>query len=143
MTRLGAADGVSDRPGSGASYIFGDGKRHATVLITCIGIAERDLAAVVTAIERKLRSFDKRVYLTDTADFSCFVKAGACFEYLPPLADQQKHLPDAPWSAHLRTRYERLTAKWRPSLVVSYGTPIEQFLDGPARAKGAAPDGGS
>ena len=125
--RLGAS-GVPDKPAANALYIYGPDKQYSTALITCLGIAERDLSAIVTAIEHRLRSFDKRVYLTDTADFTVFLRIGALFEYFPPAEDRRKYLADAPWADHLRARYDRLLAKWRPSIVVSYGIPVEQVL---------------
>jgi hypothetical protein len=119
-------------PDIDAFYIYGPGRPHPTVLITCFGIPASDLPAIVAAIEQKLRSFKTRVYLVDTPDFSAFLKIGALFEYFPPIEDRRKYLADAPWAAHLRTRYDLVTAKWRPSVVVSYGTAIEQFLAGTA-----------
>ena len=133
MARLSASSASAPgKPATDERYIYGPGKQHSTALITCLGIAESDLPAIVTAIERRLRSFDKRVYLTDAFDFSSFVKVGAPFEHFPSIEDQRKYLPDAPWSVHLRTRYNRLMAKWRPSLVVAYGISVEQFISGTA-----------
>jgi hypothetical protein len=137
MARLSASASIPNKPATDAFYIYGPGKRHATVLITCLGMAERDLPPIVTAIERRLRAFDKRVYLTDASDFSSFVEVAAPFEYFPSIEDQHKYLRDAPWSVHLRTRYDRLMAKWRPSLVVSYGMPVDQFISGAPKTAAA------
>ena len=64
-------------------------------------------------------------------------------EYLPPIEDRGRYLADAAWSDHLRARYDLVTAKWRPSVVVSYGTPVEEFLSGvsvaPVRAREPSP----
>jgi hypothetical protein len=143
MARLSASPVAPGKPAADARYIYGPGKQHSTALITCLGIPERDLPVIVTAIERRLRSFDKRVYLTDAFDFSSFVNVGAPVEHFPSIEDQRKYLPDAPWSVHLRTRYNRLMAKWRPSLVVAYGIPIEQFISGTAATAATASRPGS
>ena len=103
MARLSASPVAPGKPAADARYIYGPGKQYSTALITCLGIPERDLPAIVIAVERRLRSFDKRVYLTDAFDFSSFVNVGAPVEHFPYIEDQRKYLPDAPWSVHLRT----------------------------------------
>lgn len=132
IARLGMPARIAGKSDTDALYIYGPGAQFSTVLITCFGIAGSDLPAIIASVEKKLRSFDKRIYFTDTPDFSAFLKIGALFEYFPPAEDRDKYLAGAPWGAYLRARYDRLTIKWRPSIVVSYGIPVDQFLAGAA-----------
>lgn len=129
LARVSASVRDHDKPDPDALYIYA-GEQFSTALITCFGIAEGALPAIVAGVEKKLGSFDKRIYFTDTPDFSTFLKIGALFEYFPPATDRLEYMADAPWGAYLRARYDRLTVKWRPSIVISYGVPVDEFLGG-------------
>jgi hypothetical protein len=108
--------------------LMGDGGSSRTALVSLIDVDARLVPEIIDTTRRRLRRYDRIVYLTDNADFRPFRERGAVFEYLPPLGEMTTHAPDLPWAGYLRNRRILLLAKWYPSLEISYGTPFDVYV---------------
>lgn len=115
-------------------YIFRSYGQVNTVLIVVIGIDNKLVPEIIETIKKKFAKSDKLVFLTDDSDFTPFREQAVAFEYMPSLIEQRVHVADMPWQSYLRERWGLLLAKWKPRLILSYGTNIDAFL-------AAAPDG--
>lgn len=115
-------------------YIYRSKGFINTVLIVVIGVDAKLVPEIIDVTKKKFAKTDKLVFLTDDCDFTAFREQAVAFEYMPPLIEQRVHVADMPWQSYLRERWGLLLAKWKPRLILSYGTNIDAFL-------AAAPNG--
>jgi hypothetical protein len=115
-------------PADDSPYIYRSKGAVDTVLIVVIGINANLVEEIIATAGKKFSQADKIVFLTDNSDFSVFRAHGVAFEYMPPLLEQRAHAAEMPWQSYLRERWGLLLAKWKPRLILSYGTNIDAFL---------------
>lgn len=109
-------------------YIYRSKGLVDTVLIVVIGVDAKLVPEIIETTKKKFSKSDKLVFLTDDSDFGAFRAQAVAFEYMPPLIEQRVHIADMPWQSYLRERWGLLLAKWKPRLILSYGTNIDAFL---------------
>ena len=114
---------------SGNIYVYKSKEDISTILVTTLGVNPDFLEEIIVTTKRKLPGkSDRLIYLTDNSDFTVFRRHGVIFEYVPPLMEQLLHAADMRWQAYLQERWGLLLAKWRPRLILAYGTNIDSFL---------------
>lgn len=108
--------------------LFPADKARRVVLVTLIGIRPDQQPEIITVISRKFARFDKIVYITDHPDFSHFRRSAAIFEYLPSLAQQERHDAVMDWGGYLAARWDLAQTKWRPETILSYGMNMDSLI---------------
>jgi hypothetical protein len=114
------------------ALLFPDEGKRLSTLITLIDVEPHQFRTIFRVVTERMAEFPYHVYLTDHPDLSVFYRDGRIVEYIPSTRQQKRH-PDREWRLFLRQRRSLLLAKWAPATVLSYGTPLEEFI---ARAPG-------
>jgi hypothetical protein len=116
-----------------------DDPRARTVLVSLLELAPAEREAAVTRISAEMAATDEHpVFITDSTDFSLYVKAGCFYEYLPPIADQVQHASGSAWDTYLARKVRLMLAKWQPERVIACGVAIEDFIRGAGEARAVA-----
>jgi hypothetical protein len=106
-----------------------DDPRTRTVLVSLLELSPAEREAAADRIPAELASADEHpVFVTDSTDFSLYVKAGCFYEYLPPIADQVQHASGQAWDTYLARKVQLMLAKWQPERVIACGSTIEDFI---------------
>ena len=106
--------------------LSGEGTQK-TILTFLLGIEEPMLSGLVRRVGRRLRFFRRRpVFVTDGTRLTVFREAGEIVEVLPSLTTVGR-LPSLPWGDYLQMRRDMLSAKWRPEMILTYGTSFEEY----------------
>lgn len=109
-------------------YQFAGTRPGKVALVVVLGRDPAALARFVPAAETRLRRFARRIYLTDSDDLRPFTMAGAVVEVMPRPADLTGPADPVVVQSYLWHRYSLILAKWEPTIVLNYGTTIENLL---------------
>jgi len=125
---------VANAQPSGAvrALLFPGEASRRSALITLIDVEPHQFRTIFRIVTERMPQYPYHVYLTDRPDLSAFYRDGRVVEYIPSTREQNRH-PDRQWRLFLAQRRSLLLAKWAPATILSYGTPLEEFM---ARAPG-------
>lgn len=128
--------GEHRRHPDGALYLYRDGTGARTLLVSLLGVAPTALDDILDRTAGQFGDSFRLVYLTDSEDFSPYLRRGAIFEYLPGRLQRRLHADRLNWAAYLDERWRFLITKWQPVQVVVFGETPEAVIagmDGPTR----------
>jgi hypothetical protein len=118
-------------------YIYRSAGPKRIVVVTLFEVSRDRHDEIIAKVGKTFAGYDKIVYVTDMPEFLHFRAAGAAFEYLPSLLQQEKHGEVLSWRDYLGARWEIILAKWQPEHVLAYGINIDRFLaSAPAAVQG-------
>jgi hypothetical protein len=113
--------------GAVRALLFPDAANRLSALITLIDVEPHQFRPIFRIVTERMPQYPYHVYLTDHPDLSVFYRDGRIIEYIPSTREQNRR-PDRQWRLFLAQRRSLLLAKWAPVTVLSYGTPLEEFI---------------
>jgi hypothetical protein len=120
---------TAPKPKGVPALLAEDHPRVRTALVSLLEVPKAERAAAVArTIEMLSENGENPVFLTDDLDFSVFSGEGHYYEYLPSLAEQQRHAPGRRWDLYIVQKLRIMIAKWQPVRIMTKGTSLEDFV---------------
>jgi hypothetical protein len=119
-----------DTSGKGVPRLLADDHARARVaLVSLLEVPHEQRADVVSRTVTALQeSGENPVFLTDDLDFSVFSGDGHYYEYVPSIAEQQRHAAGRRWDLYMVQKLRIILAKWRPQRIIAGGLSLEEFV---------------
>lgn len=102
--------------------------KKPVVIVSILAVEQEMIDGIIEVIVKKFSKGHRIVFVTDSADFSSFMKNKVAFEYLPSHLVQKLHPDTLPWRIYLQERWDLLLTKWQPSHILSYGQNAQRFI---------------
>jgi hypothetical protein len=108
------------------------GMTPRVALVSMLGVPPDRVETILQSTAGTLSAFDRIVFLTNDTDFRPLRARRATFEYLPSVAEMEKHAADLPWPLYLREKRALIVSKWRPQIEITYGQNFDDYVAGAA-----------